>query len=58
MCKTALTNSPEGHLLGLHLNYAIVMMVFAPYVVAGTVFGVLFRRRIGGVLSRAFRRTR
>ena len=58
MCKTALTNSPEGHLLGLHLNYAILMMVFAPYVVAGPVFGVLFRRRITGALSKAFRRAR
>ena len=56
MCKTALTSSPEGHALSEHLNYAILMMVFAPYLVAGTVFGVLFRRQIAGFWSRTFRR--
>jgi hypothetical protein len=56
MCKTALTSSPEGHALGQHLNYAILMMVCAPYLVAGTVFGVLFRRQIAGFWSRTFRR--
>jgi hypothetical protein len=56
MCKTALTSSPEGHALGEHLNHAILMMVFAPYLVAGTVFGVLFRRQIAGFWSRTFRR--
>jgi hypothetical protein len=58
MCKTALTSSPEGHALGQHLNQAILMMVLAPYLVAGTVCGVLFRRQIAGFWSRTFRRTR
>jgi hypothetical protein len=58
MCKTALTSSPEGHLLGAHLNGAILMMVFAPYLVAGTVASVLFRRQIGSALTRLLRRAR
>ena len=58
MCKTAITSSPEGHVMGEHLNHAILMMVAAPYVVAGTVFGVLFRRRIVVVVSRVLRRPR
>ena len=58
MCKTALTSSPEGHALGAHFNRAILMMLFAPYLVAGTVFGVLFRRQIAGYWSRTFRRAR
>jgi hypothetical protein len=56
MCKTALTSSPEGNLLGQHLNTAILMMVFSPYLVAGTVAGVLFRRQIAAALARLFRR--
>jgi hypothetical protein len=58
MCKTALTNSPEGRGLVAHLNHAILLMVFAPYVVAGTVAGVLFRRQIGVRLARLLRRGR
>ena len=38
------------------MNDAILMMVFAPYLVAGTVFGVLFRRQIAGFWSRKVRR--
>jgi cytochrome c oxidase assembly factor CtaG len=58
MCKTAVTSSPEGQVMGQHLNHAILMMVAAPYLVAGTVFGVLFRRQIAGFWSRTFRRNR
>ena len=58
MCKTALTGSPEGQALGAHFNRAILMMLFAPYLVAGTVFGVLFRRQIAGFWARTFRRAR
>ena len=58
MCKTALTSSPEGRGLAGHLNHAILMMVFAPYAVAGTVAGVLFRRQIAARVARLLRRTR
>jgi hypothetical protein len=58
MCKTALTSSPEGRGLSEHLNHAILMMVFAPYLVAGTVAGVLFRRQIGVRVTRLLRRAR
>lgn len=47
MCKTALTSSPEGRHMAGQLNLAILMMVFSPYVIAGGVAGVLFRRQIG-----------
>jgi hypothetical protein len=46
MCRTALTNSPEGRSIGAQFNFAILVMLFAPYVVAGVIGGVLFRRQI------------
>jgi ABC-type Fe3+ transport system permease subunit len=58
MCKTALTSSPEGRGLAGHLNHAILMLVFAPYAVTGTVAGVLFRRQIAARLARLLRRPR
>ena len=51
MCKTAVTGSPEGQHLAHQLNLAILMMVAAPYVIASTVAGVLFRRQIGARLA-------
>lgn len=58
MCKTALSGSPEGRVMSGHLNNAILMMVFAPYLVAGTVAGVLFRRQIATRISRLRNRAR
>jgi hypothetical protein len=58
MCKTALTNSAEGRSLGEEFNRAILVMLFAPYAVFGTVGAVLMRRRIGAALSRSARRVR
>ena len=58
MCKTALTSSPEGRRLSGQMNNAILMMVFAPYVVAGTVAGVLVRRQITSRIARLFQRPR
>ena len=55
MCKTALTNSPEGRAQGAQFNAAILLMLFAPYVVVGTVASVLFRRQLGGYLGRLLR---
>ena len=46
MCKTALTNSPEGRHMVQSFNYAILMMVAAPYLVVGTVTAALLRRRL------------
>jgi ABC-type phosphate transport system permease subunit len=51
MCKTALTGSPEGRHMAHQLNFAILMMVAAPYVIAGAVASVLFRRQIGARLA-------
>lgn len=56
MCKTALSGSPEGRVMSGHLNNAILMMVAAPYLVAGTVAGVLFRRQIAVRISRLRKR--
>jgi hypothetical protein len=56
MCKTALSGSPEGRVMSGHINHAILMMVFAPYLVAGTVAGVLIRRQIATRISRLRKR--
>lgn len=56
MCKTALTSSPEGRALSGQMNRAILMMLLAPYVVAGTVAGVLFRRQLTLRVARLLRR--
>jgi hypothetical protein len=58
MCKTALTSSPEGRALSGQMNAAILVMLFSPYLVAGTVAGVLFRRQITTRLARLFQRRR
>ena len=46
MCKTALTNSAEGRDISEHFNRAILLMIGAPYVVAGVVTMALCRERI------------
>ena len=46
MCKTALTNSPEGRDIGEQFNLAILLMIGAPYVVFGVVGAALFRDRL------------
>ena len=51
MCKTALTGSSEGRHMAHQLNLAILMMVFAPYVITAVVGSVLFRRQLAGLLS-------
>jgi len=37
MCKTALTQSAEGQRMGQSFNKAILFLLGAPYVVAGTI---------------------
>jgi len=46
MCKTALTNSPEGREIGEQFNRAILLMIGAPYVVFGLVGAAIFRERL------------
>lgn len=47
MCRTALTNSPEGRALAESFNHAILVMLFAPYAVFATGAVLFFRRRRG-----------
>jgi hypothetical protein len=56
MCQTALLNSAEGRGIGQEFNRAILVMLFAPYVVFGSVGAVLLRHRIRAALVRAFPR--
>ena len=58
MCKAALTNSPEGQAMVEEFNKAILLMIFAPYAVFGTVGAVLLRKRIRAALERARARWR
>jgi hypothetical protein len=55
MCKTALTNSAEGRNITEQFNRAILLMIGAPYVVAGAVGVALFRERLRAAWRR-FRR--
>jgi hypothetical protein len=52
MCKTALTNSPEGRDIGEQFNRAILLMIGAPYAVASVVTIALCRDRIRGAWQR------
>jgi hypothetical protein len=52
MCQTALMNSPEGRGMGAEFNRAILVMLFAPYAVFGSVGLVLLRHRIRASLLR------
>jgi hypothetical protein len=45
MCRTALTQSPEGRAMASGFNRAIVVMLVAPYVVFGAGAALFFRRR-------------
>ena len=53
MCQTALLNSQEGRGIGAEFNHAILVMLFAPYAVFGSIGLVLLRHRIGAALRRA-----
>jgi hypothetical protein len=58
MCQTALTGSAEGRGMSAEFNRAIVVMLFAPYVVFGSIGAVLLRHRIRASLRRSLRRWR
>ena len=53
MCKTALTQSAEGQRIASDFNRAILVMVAAPYLVFGTIAGLVFRSRIREWLAAA-----
>jgi hypothetical protein len=46
MCQASLTNSPEGRGMSEEFNRAILVMLFAPYAVFGSIGAVLMRQRI------------
>jgi hypothetical protein len=46
ICKTVLTQSPEGRQIGATVNTAILVMLLAPYLVFGSLVVILFRVRI------------
>ena len=46
MCKTSLTNSPEGRSIGEQFNQAILVMIIAPYVILAAFAAVLCRRQL------------
>ena len=52
MCKTALTNSDEGRVMSAEFNRAILVMLFAPYLLMGTAAAYLFRARIRALAAR------
>ncbi len=43
MCRTGLTNSPEGQRLASGFNSAILFLLSAPFVVVGTIAFLIFR---------------
>ncbi len=56
MCRTALTQSPEGRALAESFNGAILLMLAAPYAVFSVCLAVIFRRRLRARLARLLRR--
>lgn len=52
MCQTALLNSAEGRGMSAEFNRAILVMLFAPYVVLASIGAVLLRHRIAASLRR------
>jgi hypothetical protein len=55
MCKTALTDSPEGRAINQTFNRAILLMLVAPYALVGTLVATVFRRPLAAVLVRRMR---
>jgi hypothetical protein len=53
MCRTALTESPEGQQMAAGFNSAILFLLGAPYLVFGTLAGSLWisKRRKGRLVS-------
>jgi hypothetical protein len=51
MCRTALTGSAEGRAISASFNRAILVMLFAPYLVVGAMAAVLFRQPLAARLA-------
>jgi hypothetical protein len=58
MCKAVVESSVEGRAMSASLNRAILLMLFAPYVVAGSVAAVVLRGRLGAGARRLLARFR
>lgn len=46
MCRTALSQSPEGRAMAASFNHAILIMLAAPYLVFAVCLAYLFRHRL------------
>jgi hypothetical protein len=55
MCRSVVTQSAEGRALAERLNVAILVLLAAPYVIAGSVAAVVFRERLSRYLARLLR---
>ncbi len=51
MCRTGLTNSPEGQKLANGFNIAILFLLSAPFVVVGTIAFLIFRVHLWRALA-------
>jgi hypothetical protein len=56
LCKTVLTGSKEGQAIARQFNDAILVMLFAPYLVFGSLAAFAFRVKIRERLSRSLPR--
>jgi hypothetical protein len=56
LCKTVLTGSREGLAIARQFNQAILVLLFAPYMVFGSLAAFAFRSRIRARLARTFQR--
>jgi hypothetical protein len=43
MCRTALESSPEGKVLASSFAHGILMMLFLPYIIFGTISYAVYR---------------
>lgn len=43
MCRTALESSPEGRVLASSFAHGILMMLFLPYIIFGTISFAVYR---------------
>jgi hypothetical protein len=56
LCKTVLTGSKEGQAIARQFNEAILVLLFAPYMVFGSLAAFAFRSRIKERLARGLPR--
>jgi hypothetical protein len=52
LCRAAVTRSAEGQEIARELNAAILVMLFAPYLVCGAVAAALLRARMTPFVAR------